>query len=119
MGFCRLADFVWAQSRVGQRGPGLNPSLLLEGSSARGALVYLLQGYREVRDPYQSRWGAVATPASTTVEAFIKHPKQLLFTWKLRASEHSSNASPRQDHRYTHLEGRTHRRLSSCDPMRI
>lgn len=39
MGSCRVADSVWAQSRVGQGAPGLYPSLHLEGSSARGALV--------------------------------------------------------------------------------
>ena len=55
MGFCSEADSVWAQSRVGKGVPGLYPSLLLEGSSAHGALVCSLQEYTVARYPYQSR----------------------------------------------------------------
>ncbi len=55
MGSCSVADSVWVQSRVVKGVPGLYPSLLLEGSSAHGALVCSLQGYKVARDPYQSR----------------------------------------------------------------
>ena len=55
MGFCTVVDSVWAQSCVGQGGPGLYPLILLEESSAHGALVCLLQECTGVPGPYQSR----------------------------------------------------------------
>ena len=55
MGFCTVVDSVWAQSHVGQGGPGLYPLILLEENSARGALVYLLRECMGVPSPYQSR----------------------------------------------------------------